>query len=130
MEYNLEKQFKINDTITLKLEKNRTNIYINGVLFINCKYLLVKIPVDEIEQYDEINSIDDLEDSLGNERDYFRQKRRITPEAEFWGHCSNIQTWVEHNYDTRILHRNIAFPLLRRLTQVGDENARKAFKEE
>ena len=42
----------------------------------------------------------------------------------------NLQTWAEHNYDTRLLHRNLAFPLLRKLTQAGDPNAKNVFKEE
>lgn len=37
---------------------------------------------------------------------------------------------MENSYDTRLLHRNIAFPLLKKLTEVGDPQARKVFKEE
>lgn len=33
-------------------------------------------------------------------------------------------------YDTKLLHRNIAFPLLKKLTDVGDPLAKKVFKEE
>ena len=58
------------------------------------------------------------------------QSHDVTPEQEFWGHCSNIQAWVEHDYDTRILMSNISFPLLRELTKAGDPLARKVFKEE
>ncbi|MCK4382291.1 MAG: hypothetical protein KAW66_03270, partial [Candidatus Lokiarchaeota archaeon] len=52
------------------------------------------------------------------------------PEQEFWGHCSNIQAWFEHGYDTRILMSNISFPLLRELTKAGDPQAKKVYKEE
>ena len=54
----------------------------------------------------------------------------ISPEAEFWGHCSNLQAWYENDYDTRLLHRNLAFPLLKALTDAGDPLAKKVFKEE
>ncbi|KKL47399.1 hypothetical protein LCGC14_2335940, partial [marine sediment metagenome] len=54
----------------------------------------------------------------------------IPPETEFWAHCSNIQAWVEHGYDTCILHSNLAFPLLKELTKAGDPQAKKVFKEE
>ena len=54
----------------------------------------------------------------------------IPKETQFWGHASNLQAWVENNYDTRLLHRNIAFPLLQRLTNTGDPIAKKVFKEE
>lgn len=43
---------------------------------------------------------------------------------------SNLQVWVECEYDTRLLHRNIAFPLLEKLTEAGDPLAKKRFKEE
>ena len=49
----------------------------------------------------------------------------IAPEEEFWGYCSNLQTWVEHDYDTRLLHSNIAFPLLGRISRAGDKQASK-----
>jgi len=58
------------------------------------------------------------------------QTHDIKPEQEFWGHCSNIQSWVEHGYDTRILKSNLSFPLLRELTQAGDPLARKVFRDE
>ena len=57
-------------------------------------------------------------------------KYEIDPETEFWGHCSNLQSWYKHDYDTRLLHSNLSFPLLKRLTKVGDPLANKVFKEE
>ncbi len=54
----------------------------------------------------------------------------IPPETEFWAHCSNLQAWVENNYDTCILHSNLAFPLLKMLSEEGDPKAKKVFKEE
>jgi len=52
----------------------------------------------------------------------------ITPEQEFWGHCSNLQAWYEHGYDTRLLHSNLSFPLLKALGEAGDEHAMRMFK--
>ncbi len=40
-------EFKVNDFITLKLEGNNTVIYVDGKEFNHCKYLLLKIPIDE-----------------------------------------------------------------------------------
>ena len=54
----------------------------------------------------------------------------ITSEQEFWGHCSNLQAWVENNYDTRLLHRSFAFPLLLRLSQINDTKAILVFRDE
>jgi len=57
-------------------------------------------------------------------------KVNIPPETEFWAHSSNLQVWYENNYDTEVLHTNLAFPLLRRLTKAGDEIAKEVFKKE
>jgi hypothetical protein len=54
----------------------------------------------------------------------------IDTEEEFWGHCSNLQAWSEHDYDTRLLKVNLAFPLLEQLAEAGDNLARIKFKEE
>ncbi len=122
------KEFKINSYLKLKLESGRTNIYVNNRLFRQCMYLLLNIPINRIEEYDEIQSIDEAAVKL--DRSMERDHRKIPPEAEFWGHCSNIQAWADNEYDTRILHRNLAFPLLKALVDVGDPIARRKFKEE
>ncbi|MFX1236279.1 MAG: hypothetical protein ACFFAS_02080 [Promethearchaeota archaeon] len=49
-----EKEFKVNDCITLKLEDGKTNIYINDKMFQQFKYLVFNIPIDDMEEYDEI----------------------------------------------------------------------------
>ena len=125
------RQFEINKYLKLKLEGERTNIYVKGRIFQQCKYLLLNIPIDRIEDYDEIESIDEaaeyLDRSLERNQNF---NRRISPEEEFMGHCSNLQVWAENGYDTRILHRNLAFPLLKRLSEVGDPIAKKVFREE
>ena len=57
-------------------------------------------------------------------------KIEIPPETEFWAHCSNLQVWYENKYDTCLLHSELAFPLLKRLEEVGDLLAKRRFKEE
>ncbi len=123
--------FRVNQFITLKLVANRTNIYVKGELFNQCKYLLLNIQKSRIPEYDSIGSIDEAVERLDASM-HGREGRHniIDPETEFWGHCSNIQAWVENDYDTRILHRNLAFPLLRKLAQVGDPKAKKVYKDE
>jgi len=124
------REFKINDFLTLKLQNNRTNIYVKNRIFTQCMYLLLNIPVDRIRDYDPIDSIDEAAEVLDRSLEGSRSQYLITPEEEFVGHCSNIQVWAENDYDTRILHRNLAFPLLKRLSDVGDPLAKKKFKEE
>ncbi len=128
---NPSKEFIINKFLKLKLDSGRTNIYVKGRVFQQCMYLLINIPTKQVEDYDEIESIDEAAETLdksleGNQNSGFK----ISPEEEFRGHCSNLQVWAENGYDTRILHRNLAFPLLKRLTEVGDPIAKKVFKEE
>jgi len=124
------REFKVNKYITLKLENNETIIYVNSERFDQCKFLLLNIPVNEIKSFDEIESIDEAAEKLDKSMEMERKKLEIPLETEFWGHCSNLQVWAENNYDTRILHRTIAFPLLKRLSEVGDLIAKKVFKEE
>jgi len=126
-----KKEFKINKYITLKLEKSRTNIYINNEKFIQCKFLLIEIPIKNAVGLDELKSVDEFSEKFGNPF-YYRasQSQKIPLETEFWGHCSNLQVWAEHGYNTDLLHSNIAFPLLKRLSEVGDPKARRVFKDE
>ena len=133
---------KINDYISLKMVNNKTLIYVNGKRFIQCIRLILNIPKNDAHLYEEVNSIDEAAKLYSNHVFQNRivrgpmaalvpnQYHDITAEQEFWGHCSNIQAWVEHDYDTRILMSNISFPLLRELTMVGDPLAKKVFKEE
>ena len=121
------KEYKIDNYITLKLEDGVTNIYIKDDLFKQCTSLLLKkIHLNNMEEYiSKFKSIDEETNSL--ERINFNE---ITPEVEFWGHCSNLQVWVECNYDTTLLHRNLAFPLLKKLSDKGSKLATIKFKEE
>jgi len=122
------KEFRINEFICLKLERNRTNIYVNNERFDLCKTLIIEIPKDNIVEYDSFDSIDKIASHtkvLENQTKYY-----ISPEEEFVGHCSNIQAWCENDYNTRLLHSSLAFPLLQKLAEVGDSKAKRAFKEE
>ena len=124
------KEFVVNEYISLKLENEKTNIYINDILFRQCKFLLLAIPVENLSSFDEIESIDEAAEKLDRTIERYSNATKIPTETEFWGHCSNLQAWYENDYDTRLLHRNIAFPLLKALTQEGDPLAKKVFKEE
>jgi len=124
-------EFKVNKHLELKLKSAKTNIYVGGKLFNQCKFLLLNIPNDRIRDYDEIESIDEAAEELDSSMEPGRLKKHyLSPDTEFWGHCSNLQAWYENDYDTRILHRNLAFTLLKALVEVGDSLARKVFKEE
>jgi len=123
-------EYKINDYITLKLEKRNTVIYVNNKKFIHCKYLLIEIPKENFRDFDEFTSIDDVSEKLDHSLETDMIYNRLAPEIEFWGHCSNLQAWSENFYDTSLLHSNLAFPLLKKLTDVGDPWAKRVFKDE
>ena len=127
----LKNLYRVNQFITLRLVGGRTNIYVKGQLFNQCKYLLLNIPKQAIEKYEIIDSIDEAAEVLDRSMEGGGRSRiNISAETEFWGHCSNLQAWTENDYDTRILHRNLAFPLLKRLVEVGDPKAKQVFKDE
>jgi len=126
-----EKEFRVNKHIVLRLEEDKTNIYVEGELFRQCKYLLLINPHNEAIQW-EINSIDEAAELLNNDlhEEILPEDVGLTPEVEFWGHCSNLQVWVEHNYNTDILHSNLSLSLLEKLKELGDAQAKKMFKGE
>ncbi|MFX1573066.1 MAG: hypothetical protein ACFFB0_09980 [Promethearchaeota archaeon] len=124
-------KYTLNDYLELKLENGYTSIYVNDVLFTQCKFLILNISRDEIEITEKIDSIDHAAEILDISGDLDHLIRKsLTPEEEFIGHCSNLQAWVENEYNTRILHNKLAFPLLKRLSEVGDPLAIRVFKEE
>ncbi|MHA2035618.1 MAG: hypothetical protein ACW98X_04235 [Promethearchaeota archaeon] len=122
-------KYTINDFLELKLEDEKTNIYVDNELFIQCKYLLVNISMNQYEELKEFNSIDEVIDKLDNSLEYSK-RNSISSEVQFWGHCSSLQAWYENNYDCSLVDSNLAFPLLRKLAVAGDVLANRVFKEE
>ena len=90
--------------------------------------MLFNISSKERPKYKDINSVDEASELYDGAHEH--DHASLNPETEFWGHCSNLQAWYENDYDTRILHSNLAFPLLRKLVDAGDPLAKKVFKEE
>ena len=119
---------EINEYITLKAEGDYINIYVKGEVFKQCMFLVLDIKnnskkqhlIDSIDEAEELFKSDIPPDSL----------EKISIEEQFKGHASNLQAWVEHGYNTKVLHMNLAFPLLKKLSQVGDPLAKRVFKEE
>ena len=92
--------------------------------------MLINIPIENINRFDGIESIDQIIYEGNKNFENEGIKYQISSEEEFWAHASNLQVWVESNYDTRLLHNNLAFPLLKELVELGDLVAAKVFKEE
>ncbi len=58
------KEFIVNDFITLRLEEDQTSIYVNNEYFHQCKFLLLDVPINEIRELDNIESIDEAAEKL------------------------------------------------------------------
>lgn len=125
-------EFQVNDSITLKLENGITNIYVRGRLFKQCKFLLLnKLHIEDIKGFVEnFTSVDDTIKELNWSLENKKSHEEISPETEFWAHCSNLQAWAENGYNTRFMHRNLAFPLLKKLSEEGNPLAKIKLKEE
>jgi hypothetical protein len=125
-----EKEFRINEHITLKLIKGKTVIFVDEKPFNQCKYLLLNLTHKDFTMFDEIESIDEAFE-IYNKIDKMHERAGdlIDPESEFIGHCSNLQAWYEHGYDLRILHSSLSIPLLKKLAFLGDKQAIIRLKE-
>ncbi len=137
------KEFQINRFLKLRLENGKTSIYIKDQLFRQCKFLLINIDPNNASNFEGVTSIDEAEEILDatsidkaekildqSLEEKGLEEYEIRPEEEFWAHCSNLDAWAKHKYDTRLLHRTLAFPLLKVLTEAGDQIAKAVFKEE
>ena len=129
------KQYDIlNTSIRLKLEGTETNVYIlnqgREIFVRQCKFLMLNPPYDGPEQGD-TTSIDGAAEHLDRSMEHDPLiRKQLTPEEEFWGHCSNLEMWSKEDYDARFLHSSIAMPLLKELVKAGDEKANRVFSSE
>lgn len=84
-------KFTINKYITLSLQDEKTIIYVNKEEFIQCKSLLLNIPTNYFQAFEDIESIDDAAELfIWSENEQKITENKISPEIEFWGHCSNL----------------------------------------
>ena len=78
----IQPEFKINEHLELRLENGKTNIYVGGELFNSCKYLLLKMPSDNFNDLEDIDSIDEAAENLDRSMER-ENKHYISPETEF-----------------------------------------------
>ena len=128
--------FVINDYIRMVLEDNKTIIYFDNKPFRICKGLVLNLNIDELYKLQGFSTIDEqiqyLQVVEEDEHNFNleTQSFEISPLDEFFVHCSNIQAWVELDYDTALLDHRLSFPLLRLLVRKKDKKAIKVYKEE
>ncbi|KKN26323.1 hypothetical protein LCGC14_0875740 [marine sediment metagenome] len=101
----LLKCFEINDCITLRLVQDRSNgpaktvIFFNDTRFRQYKRLLLDIPDSKFSDFDNIDSIDDVILNNHLQQNYVNEAD-ISPEDEFWAHCSVRHEAVLLNAET------------------------------
>lgn len=117
---------KINEHITVKLINKKSVIFVNNQEFMQCKFLLFTLDPSNINDYEEIESLDEAKEIYDKSMegyDGLGSRFKINFMTEFWGHCSNLQVWAEHDYNSKLLEKTLAFPLLQELARVGDKKA-------
>lgn len=115
-------EFKITNALSLRLKhgepstfRGKTVVVVNGKEISHCMFLMLNIPLNEThETFDYVN-MDEMAEKYSADMEHNKGIYDITPEQEFWGHCSNLQTWVDNGYDPTLLRSNLAIPLLKEL---------------
>ena len=74
------KEYRINDYIKLKLENEKTVIYVDGKRFWHRKALIFNVPIEEVTEFENINSIDELIEEIDAIPEEYK-KRYLTPEG-------------------------------------------------
>ena len=104
-------EFTVNNFLSLKLEASETYIYIMGKFFSEYRHFYSDRyrKKRSIQSQDRSARIKERKRKKGTEK----IKTRIERETEFKRYCSEMQTWFEHDYDTRKLDCILAFLLLK-----------------
>ncbi len=131
------KEFPIKDNdgnvvLTIKLIEGKTRVFNDDKPLMLCITVPVEIPMENVGEFSEIESINDVLDAYGydDEEAFPRGDLKITPELNFFVTCSNLQTWVENDYDTHLIDYRLVFPLLISLAESGNAHAEVRLKEE
>jgi Leucine-rich repeat (LRR) protein len=119
---------KMNEYLSVRLVHGLTEVFVGEKRINQCKLVLMNFPRERVKELGRFETIDELSEFAEKKELDFTPE--ITPEEEFWAHCSAIQAWVEAGYDTRLLDMRLAFPILKELTKVGDKQASQKFKDE
>lgn len=126
---------KINQWIDLVWEEplpgprleGRPRIYVDGKPFLYCAFLVASIDTSTAADIRSVDEIAQLPGAHRLEGDGVTDVG-ISPEEQMWGFASSLQGWAESGYNTRAIHSNLAFPLLKELAKVGDPTARRVLQ--
>ena len=123
----------VNEFISLKFNGS-TEVFINNEYFRQCRHLLISIPLESMEDWDYYDSMDEIIAATNKSRKDGSRASPITREEAFWGHCSNLQAWVESGYNYRLLDTRLSIPIILKiikglLKEKNKEKFRRFFME-
>ncbi len=131
-------EFKINTLLSVRLDGDGSRMYVKGRPFDQCAYPVLN--GDGYRDYDDgygdgcsgdenskvprkaARSVDAFLWKEHRTLDHpgYVEGPGVSMQELFWGLCSTLQAWAENDYDTRLLHVNLAFPLSRALANAGE----------
>lgn len=120
------------ELFSVNLIKNKSVIFIAGREFMTCHFVPLAIPIKIFPKLKHIDSINDVIDNLDHSFERTPPKwihGEKVGELDFFVNCSNLQVWVEHDFDTRLLDYRLSFPLLKALGKINIR-ARMRYREE
>jgi len=115
----MNSKIKINDFITISSERNKVIIYIQGERFQEFDYFVINKILKTNKNHIK---------KIKTKKEYIKYKYEKDSENAYFNNFVNIlKLWIQNNYDTDILLYNVSFPLLKKLVEVGDSQAKKVF---
>jgi len=120
-------KYQINAFLNLRFEEDTTSLYIKDEYFRKCSYVLLGLIKNDKEMEDNQKNFECIDEAI----DQIDQiDETLLPLEEFKAQCSNFQAFADYDYNTDILSYQLSFPLLKKLSSVGDPIAKSRFREE
>jgi uncharacterized protein YwqG/Leucine-rich repeat (LRR) protein len=133
------KKFEINEHLRVVLTEYGIEVRFNNTKFFHCYHVPINFSVKKLTSLSEIQPFDEFQEAMKFEREIKEWRvspstifktnfKKVPNEDLFWVQCSNLQVWAENNYNSNLLPNRIAFPLLKKLVELGDLKAKEVFE--
>jgi hypothetical protein len=101
----------------------RIEVFIDDEPCVTCVH--VALALDEDAQ----RAVQSMDEAIANHKTSERNKVVIPIETQLQLHASNLQVWIENNYDSALIDTNIARAILADLSHAGDTRAKERYLE-
>ena len=115
------KECKINDYLSVREEGDTWNIYVANRIVNECEYKLYNISPEEIYNSKDYSSAQEY---------YTKNVDSNLKKVNFDQACTILKEWYKYQYNTTLLTRDGAFPLLKMLYIAGEPVALQVFESE